>query len=109
VAAALQWTSLLIFPAGNGNWVPTVDLTNIGEEPVEVSGGQIATGVLLHPDRTPVRSRRSQPYTMPAMLKVYRIRPGERREIAIGLSLLETRRPRCRQAAIGSPKWNGVA
>ncbi len=86
VTAILRWSAPLIVPAGN-EWVPTVELVNLGDEPVEVRGGQMAQGRLLHPDETPVTSRQEQPYPMPAILRVLQLKPGEDRYLPTGLSL----------------------
>lgn len=86
---ALRWPApVLTAPEGAGTWVPEVFLTNESPQPVRLSGGQGATGVLRHPDGSPITSRQEQPWPMVAILVIHQLAPGERVPIQVALSLM---------------------
>lgn len=69
--------------AGDGSWLPRVELVNESPEAEVFHGGRTAAGQLLHLDGTPVTSRRlhvtlaSKPYPLP---------PGGSTELAVTIS-----------------------
>jgi hypothetical protein len=84
----LRWAeAVLSFGAGADAWVPEVELLNDTEEPVELSGGRAARGVLRHPDGAVVTSRQTQPWPMAASMSIYRLAPGQSVLIRVALSL----------------------
>jgi hypothetical protein len=85
--ATLRWP--LLTPrthAGNGGWLAEVLLMNDSPEPVRLTGGPMARGVLRHPDDNPVKSRQEQPWPMPASTSIHQLAPDESVSIPVALS-----------------------
>jgi hypothetical protein len=88
-SAALRWSEpVLNMITGDGSWEPSVDLVNLTDNTITVSGPMMARALLLRPDGSQVTSRQQQPWPMPAVLKVHRLSPNGSTAIPIALSLL---------------------
>jgi hypothetical protein len=88
-SAELRWAEPVVdVPVGDGSWTPMVELRNVSDSPITVSGPMMARGVLLRPDGSRVTSRQPQPWPMPAVLKGYLLPPGESARIEVALSLM---------------------
>jgi hypothetical protein len=86
--AALGWSQpKLTMTAGDGSWEPFVELRNLTGEGITVKGPMMATGRLLRPDGSAVTSRQPQPWPMPAVLHMHRLRAHGTTWIAVALSL----------------------
>ena len=87
--ATLRWPRpSLHTQAGDGTKVPEVLLVNDSPEPARLTGGPMATGVLRHPDGSPVTSRQEQPWPMPSSLSIHQLTPGGSVSIQVALSLM---------------------
>ncbi len=87
-SAALRWGKpTLTMAAGDGSWQPYVELHNLTDEAITVSGPMLATGRLLRPDGSPVTSRQQQPWPMPAVLHMHRLPASGSTRITVALSL----------------------
>ncbi len=87
--AALRWsTPVLTTVAADGSWEPAVELINLTDSAITVSGPLMAEALLLRPDGSQVASRQQQPWPMPAVLKRHHLEPRGFTLIPIALSLM---------------------
>jgi hypothetical protein len=85
----LRWPAPVLHArVGDGAFVPEILLVNESSQPVRLTGGRGARGVLRHPDGNPVISRQEQPWPMAASMSIHQLAPGESVQIQVALSLM---------------------
>ena len=88
-SAALRLSEpVLDVAASDGSWAPMVELHNLTDSPITVSGPMMATGKPLRPDGSRVTSRQPQPWPMPAVLIRHLLSPDGSTRIEVALSLM---------------------